>query len=311
MRFGKILDEDSEVYNASGAISKTKIDVYRNSPRLFQKRFITRELPPDEKSEALIVGSAVDTLALEGPVEFNARFICVPEDAPKKPTKKQREAKKPSPATLDAIAFWDRFGAEAAGKDVLTDKQAALAYRCADALHGNKTFARFMQFGASQVTFRIPGHRYALQCRPDRWVEEGCDLTEGRPAIIDVKTILELPCDDPDFLPRHIANFGYHRGAYLYPELVATVMKYKEFRPDFILALVEKREPHAVVCRALDEVAVQIGESEVRDSLQKMVKSLAEDHWPETWDAPLTPVGLPGYYVRRSDEARAETSLWG
>jgi hypothetical protein len=311
MRFGKITDEDIDVYHSCGAISKTKIDTFRDSPRLFQKKFITRELPRAEKSDALIIGSAVDTLALEGPAAFASRFIIEPDDAPRAVTKKQREAKKPSEETLAAIAYWDRFAAESKGKDVLSDKQAALVKRCADALHSNKTFARFMQFGESQVTFRISGSKFALQCRPDRWLEEGCDLTEGMPCIIDVKTITELPADNPDFLPRHIAEFGYHRGAYLYPEIVATVLKYRDnYRPPFILALVEKREPHAVLCRPVEETAREIGEREVNEALVRLKKCLTDDVWPETWDPPLTPVGLPGYYVRRALE-NTDSNLWG
>lgn len=309
-RFGKLLDESIEEYHNCGALSKTKLDVFRDSPRLYRKRFITRELPR-EGGEALLIGSAVDALALEGPDAFNARFILVPDEAPKKPSSRQINAKNPSPETVEAIAFWQRFAAEAKGKEILTDKQAALVQRCADALHGNKEFARFMQFGHSQVTFRIRGDRFAMQCRPDRWLEEGCDLTDGVPAILDLKTIESLPGDEPDHLPRHIGNFGYHRAAYIYRELVATVMGYPEYhRPPFILAFVEKREPHAVLFRTMDDESIKIGEKEVGESLTRIRRCLAEDYWPESWEAPLSPVGLTGFYKKRANE-NTDGGLWG
>ena len=309
-KFGKIVGEPVDAYHACSALSKTKLDVFRDSPLLFKKRFITRELS-SEKTDALIVGGAVDTLALEGQKEFNSRYAIEPDDSPRRPTKAQIAALKKSPAALESIDYWTRYDAENKGKDVLTDKQFALVKRCADALHANETFARFMQFGESQVTFRIPGHRFALQCRPDRWLEEGCDLTDGMPCIVDVKTIAELPADNPDHLARHIGNFGYHRGAYLYPEIVSTVLKYKSgYRPPFILALVEKREPHAVLIRVVDQVAIDVGEREVSESLDRLKKCLADNFWPESWEAPMSPVSLTSYYVRKSAES-VPTNLWG
>lgn len=310
-KFGEIFDEPIEEYHAKGAISKSKLDVFRQSPALFKKQYITKELPR-QTTAALIMGSAVDALALEGLPAYNAKFITEPDDAPKKASKREINAKRgQSEATVASLAWWANFEAEAKGKTVLSEKEAALAKRCADALHANPTFARFMQFGRSQVTFRIRGDKFALQCRPDRWLEDGCDLTDGMPCIVDVKTIQELPADDPDHLGRHIAQFGYHRGAYLYREIVATVKKYRDgYRPPFVLVFVEKQEPHAVVCRVVDDVSIDLGEREVGESIARMRKCLAEDVWPESWEAPLSKVSLPNYYIRRSLE-NTESNLFG
>lgn len=320
MRFGKLTDEPIGDYHACGAISKSKIDVFRDSPRLFQMRFITGEIPP-EKTEALLIGGAVDCLALEGPEAFAKRFVTEPEGAPKYPSKAQFNAKKPSPETLNAIAFWTAFDEANKGKETLNAKQWALVKRCADALHANATFAKLFAGAECQVTFRIRGDRFAMQCRPDLWLEQGCELTDGKPCIPDVKTIAELPADNPEHLMRHIGDYGYHRAAYIYPEIVAAVMKarakteaerefWETFRPQFLLVFVEKREPHAVIVRTVDEIARDVGEREVGDALAKLRRCLAEKHWPESWDEPLAPLGLSSWYVRRALE-NTESNLFG
>lgn len=310
-RFGKIEDEPIEVYHGGNAVSKTRIDIFRHSPRLYWKRFVAKLVPKDPPGEALIIGSAVDALALEGPHEFARRFVVAPSGAPRRPSSRQINAKKPSDETIVAIDFWRAFDAQNVGKMPLDGDQLALVNRMADALHSNAEFAALRAVAQSQVTFRLKGKRFAVQCRPDLWCEDGTELTDGMPAIVDLKTIQELPEDDPDHLPRHIAKFGYHRGAHLYREITSNVMRYRdEYRPPFVLCFVEKQEPHAVICRVVDEVALGIGERECQEALERMNGCYERDVWPESWGAPLAPVSLPQYYIRRSLE-NAETNLWG
>jgi hypothetical protein len=287
-KFGKIIGEPIEEYHNCGALSK-----------------------PREKGEALLIGGAIDTMALEGMEAFKARYCCEPDDSPKRPTKPQLAALKKSPAALESIAYWERYDRENKGKEALTDKQAALVQRCADALHANKTFARLFQLSKPQITFRIRGSSFALQCRPDLWAEDGTDLTDGAPCITDVKTIAELPADDPEHIPKHIGMFGYHRGAYLYPEIVRNVMNWREdVRTPFVLAFVEKREPHAVLCRPVGGVSRDIGEREISESLTRIRKCMAENYWPESWDPQMSEVELSPYYVRKALE-NTDGNLWG
>jgi hypothetical protein len=311
-RYGKILDEEIATYHACGALSRTKLEVFRTSPLLFWKTFIAKTIPKDPPGEALIVGQAVDALSLEGPEAFAERFIALPDGAPRRPNSRQLNAKKQGKSTLEAIMFYEAFDEQAKGKTALDTDQLELVKRCADALHGNEVFKKLMVGGTSQVTFRVKGDRISLQCRPDRWCEDGNEFTDGMPCILDVKTIQELPADQglelEDHLPKHIAKFGYHRGAWLYPEIVANVEKYKDgFRPQFILCFVEKQEPFAVTCRPVSQLAIEVAEREVRDLLHKMLRCIERNHWPEWWNDPMKDVGLPEYYMRRS---LADTNLW-
>lgn len=325
-RFGKILDEPIDFYHSTDCVSKTRLDTFIQSPLLYWKKHVAKILPKEESTEALIIGQAVDTLALEGPDEFAKRFSVVPNDAPKRPTAAQRailaggevdskgRPKKPSEAALRSVVFWDAYALENKGKTALTSDQEALVKRCGDALHSDEWFQMLMAGGQSQVTFRLEGRYAALQCRPDRWLPAGNELTKGLPCILDLKTIAELPADQlpnyamlnpeeshvEDHLPRHIASFGYHRSAYWYREVVAAVEKMGDYRPPFILCFVEKEEPHAVNCRPVDAVSVGIGERQVRTAMNRMIECIRTKKWPAYWNRPTEEVGLPPYYVRQA-----------
>jgi hypothetical protein len=74
---------------------------------------------PIDESKAMLIGTAVHALQLEGRDAFNKRFVFLPADAPKKPTDIQRNAAKPSPETVAAIRWWDLFESGSKGKIVM------------------------------------------------------------------------------------------------------------------------------------------------------------------------------------------------
>lgn len=312
-RFGRIEDESIDFYHATDCMSKTKLDCFIQSPNLYWRKHVVKTLPKEEPSEALIIGQAVDTLALEGPEAFAKRFADIPIDAPRKPTTKQRAMEKRTPAAKLSIEFWDSWNETNRGKMPLTSDQMALVQRCADSLHSDEWFQMLMTGGKSQVTFRLEGRYVSLQCRPDRWCPEGNELVGAKPCILDLKTIGEMPADQvpnyatlepennhvEDHLPKHIANFGYHRSAWWYREVVAAVEKMGDYRPPFILCFVEKVEPYAVSCRVVDEVALGVADREIQTAMRRLVDCIRTGRWPHYWNKPTASVGLPGYYVRQ------------
>lgn len=80
------------------------------------------QLNGTDETEALAFGSLTDFVLLE-PARFAEQAVVEPEIgeglAPRRPTKRQIEAKKPSPATIDAIHFWEDWDAANAGKIVV------------------------------------------------------------------------------------------------------------------------------------------------------------------------------------------------
>lgn len=85
-----------------------------NSPAHYQA-YLTAQR---EETKALRMGRLTHALVLE-PEVVSSRFVMLPADAPKKPTKAQLEAKKPSDETLATIAWWHKFNADAEGKSIV------------------------------------------------------------------------------------------------------------------------------------------------------------------------------------------------
>jgi hypothetical protein len=61
---------------------------------------------PEKPRKVFEIGRAAHSLVLGEP-EFNKHFYVLPSDAPRRPDKSQRSAKKPSDASIKAILFWD------------------------------------------------------------------------------------------------------------------------------------------------------------------------------------------------------------
>lgn len=302
MNYGKLYNEPLAEYHGGDCISATRLSLFRRSPLLYKKLFIEKSLPKPEKTEALILGQAIDTLALSGIAAFKQEFICAPLDAPRRPTSAQLNAKKPSPDSIAAIEFWRSFEIAHADKTMLTQAQMNTVNNCCDSLNSFAPFLEAKQAGRAQVTFRVHGAKFDSQCRPDLWLEEGCGFTSGEPAIVDLKTIVELPQDDDQFLPRHMVKFGYHRSAYFYREIVAQVMKYliPEFRPNFYLLFVEKDEPFACSLRKVGPRALAAGEREVSDALRAYIECIESGIW-ESREEPGTEIDVPAWYGKREE----------
>lgn len=75
--------------------------------------------PFDRRSRALDFGKVYHAYVLE-PETFRDQYSILPTWAPRRPTEKQREAKRPSFATMKAIAFYDEWDAANAGKTPVT-----------------------------------------------------------------------------------------------------------------------------------------------------------------------------------------------
>lgn len=103
-----------------------------------------------KETEALAFGSLTDFVLLE-PGRFAQEAVIEPEIgeglAPRRPNKRQIEAKKPSPATIAAIKYWQEFDAKTAGKivvaradydRVLRIERAVRSAQCKDYIVGGR-----------------------------------------------------------------------------------------------------------------------------------------------------------------------------
>jgi hypothetical protein len=265
-------------YHRHPAISKSHLDKVAKSPAHYWAHYLDPDREPVEPTAAMVLGTALHTAVLE-PHLWGEQFLTAPTDAPKRPTQIQRNAAKPSQATIEAVRFWDAFEAEAKGKTVLDADDAERVKRMARAVH---------EHPASRFLLHLPGSREAsyfwqdgatgleCKCRPD-W------HSEDRRLIVDVKTTEDA---SPRGFARSVANFRYHVQASHYLTGLGA--------EQFLFVCVEKSPPYLVAVYAATPAMVAAGERTAQRDLATLAECKAQNVWPGYADT-IQPIDLPAW----------------
>jgi hypothetical protein len=188
------------------------------------------------KTEALILGDALDCWMLNAPESFGERFACVPEGAPRRPTQIQRHAKNPSSATLQQIGYWDDFARVNAGKVILekeqmfTIEQMAKNLNCSKATDGGALFRECKKTTAINLEL-FGGAPWKSEF--DLWhpnTDTMCDLKIARDVTAPV-------------FGRDFVNWGYALQACVYLSMAQSFGYDKKL---FALICVKREPPYTV-----------------------------------------------------------------
>ncbi len=124
-------------YHAHPAMSATRLKAMVTGTALdYWAKHVDPEREVFQPTDAMRQGSLVDCLLTE-PTEFHKRYAVLPADAPKKPTSSQRNAAKPSEATVLAIAWWDQWLLSNDGKEVVNEEWIDTAHAIASRLRAD------------------------------------------------------------------------------------------------------------------------------------------------------------------------------
>lgn len=305
---GKVLGESDTDYHATPAISKSKLDDFIYLPALYHAKHIAKTIP-NEETEALDIGRAVHALTLEGAAAYSERFATVPEDAPKRPTAKQVNAKKPSPETLAAIDFWQEFNRVNGDKTILSPKAETIAQGCAAGILANPTAAMLLKGAETEVSWRVQAGSLLMQCRTDIFgrasdelcnymAAQGIEMTPGEPYCADIKTTPELGIAELKGWSRKFAQWGYHRQGPFYQSVIKDVLG--EFPERFFFLVVAKQVPHACAVMLPDDEANERGWGEVVHALASLRRCYATDTWPAL-PAGVQRLSMPAWYGKDAE----------
>lgn len=320
-KFGLIRNEPIETYHSTDAWSKTKLDDFRELPLLAYKKHVERSIPREPLSEAFKIGQCAHSLILEGGDAYRERAVVVPADAPRRPTKAQLEAKKPSEDTIAAIAWWKTFNEVHAGKMQITAEEEKTHGAMHDAVRAQPTAAALLAHGEAELTFRVMTNRgpsaanYALQCRPDWFCADGASLelvgllkSQGitmdvnEPYVCDLKTVNSLSELNFSNFTKHFALFRYYRSGPFYTAVMRDVLG--KLVTKFFFIVVEAQAPYSCAVFLADDKANEIGWSEIVTDLQRLNECYDSGIWPGVPSAVQT-ITLPSWFVRKSDEGGA------
>ena len=261
----------------------------RGSPRLTVRGHILSEILKNARrwrngyqspeSKAKKFGSVYDCLLLT-PMHWPKLYAVLPEDAPKRPSSRQRDAKKPSPATLEAIDWWDDFLAEHPG-EVIDQKVNAAVHGAIAALRKDEMIAELIDHSKHQVWLKA------------EWKDGPTGLVVPIKALVDVVPSSQHPLFGESLWDvkttmnagqRSFAGdaykYGYHRAAALYLDLWNAAMG--ENRIQFGHIIQENFPPFELRTPPpyLSQRAVMLGRLEYEMALGVYCRALQTGEWP-------------------------------
>lgn len=283
---GLIMGMSFEDYHQVEAFSATGMRLLSRSPWHFKNRV------PVVPTRPMLNGSLAHCAILE-PDAMAQRYIVVPEDAPKRPTEAQWNAKKSNESSQIAKEWWAAFGEEAAGKVIVRAEDYAVTRAQLAAVAADPEIAGYLASGYSEASVFWIDEATGVYCkaRPD-WVHE---LDERRVVLMDLKSTQD---ESPEGFGRTTARMGYHRQSAHYTAGFEKVTGLKVER--FVFAAVSSALPVLAVPLLLPEDFAEQGRDEVRELLALYARCQQTDVWP-SYGTGCLEMAIPAY-ANRSNE---------
>jgi len=273
------MNESIQDYHANSAISHSKLECYRRRPALYYKKYIAKTLAQPDESTAFRLGSAVHCAVLEEK-EFATRYV-------QKPDLDRR--------TKEGKAAYAEFAAQHEGKTLLDADELAQVVAMREAVAAHPIAGQLLSNGEAEVTWRKAQKNAlgALQCRTDWFNSTGCEISNGEPYVLDVKTVESLDSDAFRNFERAAFSYGYHRQAGFYLPLINEIFERPVSRMYYVA--VEKCEPFGVVVYKLSDDAIARGQDETISDLIRLKKSIEDNHWIN-FEPVIHELSLPSWY---------------
>lgn len=221
---------------------------------------------PRKETAALRMGKLVHMATLE-PELFHLQLITVPEDAPKKPTDKQRNAKKPKPETLEAIAWWDNFNEQATGKTIVDADEQQSALKMGLALS-----AELKHWGIKPVAQEL-----SLTCTYDGINLKGqLDIISEDGWIYDLKSFEKR-------LSKYTVRSSVYKWGYQYQAAYYCLLFKQVFgirAKGFRLVCVEKSSPNGTGVYEIPGELLAEGMAQVMQTFETYKACTAFNSWP-------------------------------
>ena len=266
-------DISIDVYHGdTTTISKSGLDNINQCPAIYYARHLDPNRPPPPDRGGQLEGSLAHCATLE-PLEFEKRYAVPPGDAPRRPTDLQRNAKKPSEATLEAIAWWDLWLAQSNGLKPITRAQADTAWRQAASIHALPEISDALKNGQAEVSvyWQDPTTGVACRSRPD-YVHQ---LANDSVILLDVKTYTTA---DPDDFARQLARKRYHVQAAFYKDGYEHATGKQV--AGFVFVAVATEYPYLSCSFVLDDDGMQSGRRGYQRNLETYANCLKLGTWP-------------------------------
>ncbi len=241
--------------------------------------FFAKHLAEDkaEKTEStdMLLGTTVHALLLEGD-KFDTEFAV---------------KEKVDGRTKAGKEYNANFAKQAEGKTVINKAMYEQAKTMSDNMKKHPV-AKLLNLpnaiAEASIIYQDDETGLNLRVRPDFMIPPCEQFING--LIVDVKTTGEA---NHSAFAKTIYNFGYHISASMYCDgfmkLYDTIN-----RPDYLLLVVEREAPYAVIAYQLDEPTMQVGNQVLRRNLAILANCQATGQYPAYPSEPQS-ISLPSW----------------
>lgn len=245
--------------------SRSMLEVFRKSRRLYHGRFISGTIPDPEPSDAMRLGTLLHLAILE-PERYRDSTIAAPEC-----DRRTKEGK----------ATWARFLEHANGRTVMSADEQLLVKSLADAVRDNQTAAHWLKQPGKRehsITWQDCETGLICKCRRDVVLDD---------VLVDLKTCRDA---SPEGFAKSAAALGYNRQAAWYMD------GHKEVTgklPHFLFIAICTQAPFEVACYELDADAIDLGRRQNRTALFALSDCIEHDDWQGPHEKQVTTLSLP------------------
>lgn len=281
-----------EAYRSDTAVAISDLKEINISPaHYYSKKYGGQRTA---QTPAQVIGVLTHLAVLE-PEKFAETVVAEPEDAPRRPTKAQLDAKKPSPATLEAIAYWDAFDAGAIGKTILPADEIQRLQDMRASVMACPYAVELLRDSRKEVavfnTRKVVGYTMRLKGR--------IDIIPPGDLLGDLKTV-DRGYANPEDFGGSIAKWRYHQQAAWYIDLVNEMEGQDPFGPSrskrrWQFIVLEKEPPYACAVMELDADSIDIGRRQNARALSRLAYCLSTNEWEGPGDGGVLSVGLPNW----------------
>lgn len=256
-----------------------------------------------DESDALILGRAAHALIL-GEEDFDAKFIYVPSDAPRKPTTQQIKAYdegRASDIAVESVEFWRAFDAKAESRKMLTEVQVKHIKHMAENLAKSPEAREALGDGLAEISliWQDEATGVWLKSRPDMIPSNGADYA-------DLKTFSPRSKYTKVAVQRAVTDHAYNMQMAL--GAMGAEAVFGATAAECILIFVQSAPPYVVVPVRLDEDAMYYGRVMCRHAIDTFARCMESGEWPGPVEGILD-YSIPPSFLHRLGEMQANGEL--
>ncbi len=267
-------------YLAVQAVSSSGLRAFARSPWHYRNR----QAP--EQTRPMLRGQLAHAAILE-PDALASRYIVVPEDAPRRPTAAQWAAAKPNESSRAAMAWWTEFNSRAAGLEVITAEEWAMAEAQLAAIKAHPELSRLLRDGSPEVSLFWHDAETGLPCKAR------IDWLAACGTVVEIKSTAD---ESPNGFGRAAARIRYdlQRAHYL------SGLEHLGILGGWVWGAVSSEPPPLAVAYDLTaELEAQAAE-DYADLMQRLAMCEASGEWPAYGDGILE-LDFPAYAKRSAE----------